>query len=277
MTLESEDNNRNYHVVCVDPIGFKSFLDKKEDKLIKTAVNDFYRSVHYATQHRYTNETTCQNVIGDSVYFTCEKLETALNFVISFGNDCIGTAIDLFKGRIIYTPFMARGGVAFGPVSLSFSDCGPNRLLGVSFQKQTDGAFNAVGLPVDCAHKLSGKLKGIRVAIHDSVNVRTDDYKKYFSEVTYSKDEKDYSCYEFLWPLYIFERKDQGYIQKSLDAFWDLYGKNRGKHEIHYSSTLSLLWKSVDKIPGCTAAEEFFETKDSDQVNEINNLKGYIK
>jgi len=271
MTLESEDDIKNYYVVCVDLVGVGSFLDKKEYDLVRTAIDGFYLSAFDATQHKYANETTCRIIIGDSLYFICEKLETALNSVVSFGNDCIGIATDLFKGRIMYTPFMARGSIAFGPILLSFSDRGTTGLSRVSFQD------NAVGLPVDYAYQLSEKLKGIRVAIHDSVNVRTNDYKNYFSEVTYSKDKKDYSCYEFLWPLCIFERKDQGYIQKSLDTFWYLYEKNRGEHETHYSSTLALLWKSIDKIPGCTAAEEFFGTKDSDQVNKINNLKNYIK
>lgn len=109
---------------------------------------------------------------------------------------------------------MARGGMAFGHVLLRFSDYGQNNLFGVSPQKQTIDASNAAGLPIGYASQLSEKLKGIRVAIHDSVNVRTNDYEKYFSKVTYFRDNKDNSCYEFLWPLCIFERKDQEHIQK---------------------------------------------------------------
>jgi hypothetical protein len=278
MTLESEDNCKNYYVVCLDILGFGYCLHKKEYNLVGTAISDFYKSVHNALQYRHIDETICYIIIGDSLYYICEKLETTMGVIASFGDKCISIAIYLFQGMLIHeTPFMARGAMAFGPTLLTFSDGTPFGLLKVSFQKQTDIAFNAVGLPVDYAYKLSEKLKGIRVAIHDSVDVRTDDYKKYFSEVTYSKDKKDYSCYEFLWPLYIFERRDQEYIQKSLEAFWYLYGKNRGKHEIHYLSTLALLWKSIDEIPGCMIAEEFFETKDLNQVNRIRSLKDYIK
>lgn len=274
MTPESEDGIKNYYVVCVDLLGVRYFLNKKQYDLVRTALDGFYLSVFDATQHSYINETTCRVIIGDSLYFICEKLETAINAVVSFGNDCIGITTDIFKGSIVYTPFMARGAIAFGPILISFSDYGPTGLSKVSFQEQTGNAFNAVGLPVREAYKLSEKLKGIRVAIHDSVNVKTTDYKKYFSEVT---DSNGKSCHEFLWPLYIFERKEQGDIQKYLEVFWDLYEKNRGKHEIHYLSTLALLWKSIDKIPGCTVAEEFFETKESNEVNKIRDLKCSIE
>lgn len=275
MTLESEDNCKSYYVVCLDILGFGYCLHKKEYNLVGTAISDFYQSVFNAIQYRHINETTCYIILGDSLYYICEKLETTIDAVASFGDQCIGIAIDLFQGMLIHeTPFMARGAMAFGPILLTFSDDTPSGLLRVSFQKQTGNAFNAVGLPVNDAYQLSEKLKGIRVAIHDSVNVETKNYGKYFAIVT---DSDGNSCREFLWPLYIFERKDQGYIQKSLEAFWYLYGKNRGKHEIHYLSTLALLWKSIDEIPGCTIAEEFFETKDLNQVNRIRSLKYLIK
>jgi hypothetical protein len=229
-------------------------------------------------------------MIGDSIYFICEKLENAIKFVVLFSTQCIDLARGYKRKRNEYlAPFLVRGGMAFGPVLLSFSDAEKSKLLSVSFQEHRGEEknkydkllpFNATGLPVLTAYRLSDKPTGFRVIFEDNDHsVKKDNnyanYAKYFSEL------RDPKCYEFLWPLRIFEekikKKEEEYIQESLEAFWYLYEENRNnEHKKHYTSTLALLWKSIDNFSGCRVAEEFFEAKPSDDRKEIKDYKDQI-
>jgi len=252
MTPLLEVDIKNYYVVCLDIMGFESILKHGDYKIANIAYRDFEHTVKKVITYKCINETTCFIVIGDSLYFICEQLETALYVVRSFGIRCINTARALFKGRLKYkTPFMIRGGISFGPILLY----SPNADSDAFILEQSYYPFNAIGLPIKRAYLLSEKPKGIRVAI-DKESVNIEDYRKYFYK-RYDLCKGDRYC-EFLWPLWIFEEQKKRYIQESLEAFWDLYEKNRGKkHEKHYSSTLALLWKSIDKIPKCLVSCQF--------------------
>ena len=261
MTPDSEDSVKNYYVVCLDIIGFESILKSKDYEKVEISYRDFERRVKRVIPYRSTKETTYYFLIGDALYFVCEQIDTALHVVKSFGINCITKARGYSKGNLEYEiPFMFRGGISFGAIPIL--QYYPND------DKGSYCSFNAVGLPVKSAYLLSEKPKGVRVAIDKSVEIQ--DYKKYF----YIRRDlcKGNEYCDFLWPLLIFEQRGQNYIKESLNAFWDLYEKNRGEHELHYESTLALLWKAIDKTPEYMIAQEFFKIKKKEFINEIKYI-----
>ena len=263
MTPDSEDSVKNYYVVCLDIIGFESILKSKDYEKVEISYRDFERRVKRVIPYRSTKETTYYFLIGDALYFVCEQIDTALHVVKSFGIRCITKARGYSKGYLEYEiPFMFRGGISFGPIPIL--QYHPND------DKGSYCSFNVVGLPVKDAYLLSEKPKGVRVAIDESVE---KDIKKHYAKY-FSRYNVKGKYYEFLWPLWIFEekieKKEEKYIRESLEAFWYLYEKNRGDHEDHYLSTLKLLWDSINKLPECMVAEEFFENKPKEIKDKIN-------
>lgn len=277
MTRELEDNTKNYYVVCLDVLGIKSILLKKEFNKVNFAYRLFQDSFNEVIKSKSAKETTRYILLGDSFYFICERLETALNGIRLFGHGCIDIAIDFKKGYLKnLIPFMVRGGISYGPILLYFSD----EDKGVTTSNKIYNPFNAIGLPLVNAYILSEKSKGLRVAVDGAVgennNVKIQMLKndKYFSK---QRDSKGNYYYEFLWPLCIFKRRDSKYILDSLEAFWYLLEVNRGEHENQYLSTLALFWKSIEhsteKEEHVVVAKDFFDSKLNKYPDEIDYIK----
>ena len=271
MTRELEDNTKNYYVVCLDVLGIKSILLKNEFNKVNLAYRLFQNSFTKVIKSKSADEITRFILLGDSFYFICERLETALNGIRLFGNRCIDIAIGFKKGYLKnLIPFMVRGGISYGQILLYFSDEDKS----VSTSNKIYNPFNAIGLPLVKAYKLSEKSKGLRVAVDDDVKIRMLKNGKYFSK---QRDLKGNYYYEFLWPLCIFKRRDSKYIIDTLEAFWYLLEVNRGEHEIQYLSTLALFWKSIEHSPEneghAVAAKDFFDSKLEKYPDEIDYIK----
>jgi hypothetical protein len=270
MTRQLEDNTKNYYVVCLDVLGFKSLLRENKFKEVNLAYRLFQDSFNEVIKSKSVDEITRFVLLGDSFYFICERLETALNGIRLFGHGCIDIAIDFKKGYLKnLIPFMVRGGISYGPILLYFSDEDKS----VSTSNKIYNPFNAIGLPLVNAYILSEKSKGLRVAVDDEdndVKIRMLKNKKYFSK---QRDLNGNYYYEFLWPLCIFKRRDSKYILDTLEAFWHLLERNRGDHEIQYLSTLALFWKSVDLTSQQNVAKFFFESKLDEYPDEIDYIR----
>lgn len=269
MTLESEET-KNYYVICLDVLGTKKILDELDYNKVNMGYRFFQQSFNKVIKFKSANEITSFILIGDSLYFICEELKTALYGIKLFGNRCIQLAIDYKKDEISDLPaFMIRGGISYGPIVFYHPDDDKN----IYTSNQINNPFNAIGLPIGEAYVLSEKSKGMRVAVHRKVPM--DKYKKYFSK---QRDFQGNSYYEILWPLCIFNKKNSEYILESLKAFWYLLEKNRGEHEIQYLSTLALFWKSIELTSECIIAKSFFDSKLDkypDEVDYIRVLKKY--
>lgn len=270
MTLELEDS-KNYYVICLDVLGIKTILYDLDYNKVNRAYRFFQHSFEKVINFKSAGEITNFILIGDSLYFICEQLKTALYGLKLFGHRCIQIAIDYEKGNIDDLPsFMVRGGISYGPIVFYYSDDDKN----IFTSNQIYNPFNAIGLPIGEAYVLSEKSKGMRVAVDHKI-VPMPNYEKYFPK------QRDFEgkCYcEFLWPLCIFNTSDSKYILESLKAFWYLLEKNRGAHEIQYLSTLALFWKSIELTSKHMLAKEFFESKLNkypDEINYISLLKKY--
>jgi len=269
MTLEIE-GSKNYYVICLDVLGTKKILDELDYNKVNIGYRFFQKSINKVINFKSAGEITNFILIGDSLYFICEKLKTALYGIKLFGNSCIQLAIDYGKNEISDLPsFMIRGGISYGPIVFYHPDDNKN----VYTSNQINNPFNAIGLPIGKAYVLSEKSKGMRVAVDR--NVPMDKYKKYFSK---QRDFQGNYYYEILWPLCIFNKKNSEYILDSLKAFWHLLEKNRGEHEIQYLSTLALFWKSIELTSEHMVAKKFFDNKFDkypDEIDYIGVLKKY--
>jgi len=274
MTRELEDNTKNYYVVCLDVLGIKSILLKNEFNKVNLAYRLFQDSFNEVIKSKSADETTRFILLGDSFYFISERLETALNGIRLFGNGCIDIAINFKKGYLKnLIPFMVRGGISYGPILLYFSDEDKS----VSTLNKIYNPFNAIGLPLVKAYKLSEKSKGLRVAVddeHNDVKIQMHKNEKYFSK---QRDLKGKYYYEFLWPSCIFKRRDSKYILDTLESFWYLLEENRGEHENQYLSTLALFWKSIEHSTEneehVVVAKDFFDSKLDKYPDEIDYIK----
>ena len=265
MTLELEDS-KNYYVFCLDVLGTTKILDALDFNKVNVSYRSFQKSINKVINFKSADERTNFILIGDSLYFICEELKTALYGIKLFGNSCIQLAIDYEKNDINDLPsFMIRGGISYGPIVFYH----PDDDINIYTSNQINNPFNAIGLPIGKAYALSEKSKGMRVAV--DCNVPMDKYKKYFSK---QRDFQGNYYYEILWPLCIFNmKKDSDYILDSLKAFWHLLEKNRGDHEIQYLSTLALFWKSVELTLQPNIAEDFFGGKLDEYPDEIDYIR----
>jgi hypothetical protein len=266
MTLEIEDS-KNYYVICLDVLGTKNTLTELDYNKVNEGYRFFQRSVNEVINFKIPDEITSFILIGDSLYFICEQLKTALYVIKLFGYRCIQFAIDYEKREIDDLPsFMVRGGISYGSIVFYHPDDDKN----IYTSNQINNPFNAIGLPIGKAYVLSEKSKGMRVAVDFEP---MDEYEKYFSKQC---DFQGVYYYELLWPLCIFNKKSAEYILDSLNAFWHLFEINRGDHEIQYLSTLALFWKSVELTSHPSIAEDFFGGKLDEYPDEIDYI-GVLK
>lgn len=264
MTLEIEDSKK-YYVVCLDLLGTSAILNLSDYNKVNWSYRVFQKNINEVIRFKSADEITNFILIGDSLYFICEQLKTALYGIKLFGTSCIQHAIAYEKNDIHDLPaFMIRGGISYGSIVFYHPDDDKN----IYNSNQINNPFNAIGLPIGRAYVLSEKSKGMRIAV--DCDVPMDKYKKYFSK---QRDFQGNYYYEILWPLCIFNiNEDSDYILDLLKAFWHLLEKNRGGHEVQYLSTLALFWKSLDLTSQPNTAKYFFGSKLDEYPDEIDYI-----
>lgn len=104
MTLEIEDS-KDYYVFCLDVLGTSKVLEDSDYNTVNVGYRFFQRNINKVIQFKSEGEITNFILIGDSLYFICEQLKTALYGIKLFGNSCIQLAINYEKKTsMIYHP-----------------------------------------------------------------------------------------------------------------------------------------------------------------------------